>query len=308
MTGPRPAVVITSFLLVLIATAIGCGDDNGVNNEPPTLKATLLYMEAQPGSLGAITARNLDGTGRDVLTAANAWAPGDVTPDGSVIIVVGPTGPGTDQEILTMSYAGFNPKQVTDDLWQDTGASFLPDGRIIYASNGSNQYDIYRMDADGSNKTQLTTDLGTEPDPSLSPDGTKIVFSREFKDIWVMNADGTGQTNLTNFAAGDRATYPQFSPDGSKIVFLHGLNNNHDVMVMDASGANLTNLTPSDPLFYYGSACFSLDGQYVYATANPTAANGPRNIYRMDANGANHIQITDTEADEAFLKVVKLLR
>jgi len=79
-------------------------------------------------------------------------------------------------------------------------------------------------------------------------------------------------------------------------------------MVMDANGANLTNLTPSDPLFYYGSACFSLDGQYIYATANPTAANGPRDIYRMDANGANHIQVTDTEADEAFLKVVKLLR
>ena len=53
--------------------------------------------------------------------------------------------------------------------------------------------------------------------------------------------------------------------------------------------------------------CFSLDNQRIYVCAS-TTFNGQRDIYRLDANGANRVQITDTEADEAFLKVVNLLR
>ena len=308
MTSPRRAVAIPCFLFVLAASSLGCEDDNGVNGEPLTLKPTLLYMEAPVGANGRITLRNLDGTGRDVLTSGeNAWAPGDVSANGSVILFFGPTGPGTDQEVLTMNSAGFVVKQVTDDPWFDTAASFLPDGRIIYASSHGSQHDIYRIDADGSNVTQLTTtDMFSEPDPSLSPDGTKIVFARG-PDIWVMNADGTGATNLTNFGTGESGGWPQFGPDGSKIVFQYALNNNSDLMTMDANGANRSNLTSSDPLFYYGGTCFSLDGQHIYACA-ATAGNGRRDIYRLDADGANRIQITDTEADEVFLKVVNLLR
>jgi Tol biopolymer transport system component len=307
MTSPRPTALIGCLLIALTAWVVGCGDDNEVTSEPPTLMETLLYMETPVGGLGKVTALNLDGTGRHVLTSGdNAWAPGDVTPDGSKILFFGPTGPGTDQEILTMNYIGTGIIQVTDDPWQDTGASFLPDGRIIYASSHGNQFDIYRMDANGSNVTQLTTDLGSEGDPSLSPDGTKIVFSRAFKDIWVMNADGTGATNLTNFGTGEGGWYPRFSPDGSKIVFLYVLNNNQDLMIMDANGANRTNLTPSDPLFY-STACFSLDSQHIYFSAS-TTQNGSRDIYRFDANGANRIQITDTAADEVNIRVVNLLR
>jgi Tol biopolymer transport system component len=308
MTSSRPAVLVRCLLLVLTTWMVACGDDNGVTNEPPTLMETLLYMETPTGGKGRVTALNLDGTGRHTLTSGdNAWAPGDVTPDGRTIVFFGPTGPGTDQEILTMNYAGLQIEPVTDDPWQDGYASFLPDGRIIYASSHGSQFDIYRIDADGSNVTQLTTDLGSEGDPSLSPDGTKIVFSRAIKDIWVMNADGTGATNLTNFGTGERGGSPRFSPDGLKIVFLYALNSDGDLMIMDANGANRTNLTSADPLFYYGSACFSLDGQHIYATAAP-AANGVRDIYRLDANGANRIPITDTAADEAFLSVVNLLR
>lgn len=307
MTSRRSAAAIPCFLFVLAASVVGCGDD-GVDVEPPTLRPTLLYMETPPGGNGRITTLNLDGTERDVLTSGdNAWAPGDVTPDGSRILFFGPTGPGTDQEILIMNYAGLGVEQVTDDPWQDGNASFLPDGRIIYASSHGSQSDIYRIDADGSNVTQLTTDIGTEGDPSLSPDGTKIVFSRAIKDIWVMNADGTGATKLTTFGTGESGGSPRFSPDGSKIVFLYALNDDRDLMIMDANGANRTNLTSSDPLFYYGSACFSLDGQRIYATAS-TTLNGQRDIYRLDANGTNRVQITDTAADDAFLRVVNLLR
>ena len=53
--------------------------------------------------------------------------------------------------------------------------------------------------------------------------------------------------------------------------------------------------------------CFSLDSQRIYVCAC-TTLNGQRDIYRLDANGANRTQITDTEADEAFLRVVNLLR
>lgn len=308
MTSPRSAVAIPCFLFVLTALVVGCDDDNGVTPEPPTLKPTLLYMETPPGGLGRITARNLDGTERDVLTSGeNAWAPGDVSSDGSVILLFGPTGPGTDQEILTMSYAGLVAEPVTNDIWQDGYASFLHDGRIIYASSHGVQSDIYRIDANGSNVTQLTNDIGSEPDPSLSPDGTKIIFSRATKDIWVMNADGTGASNLTTFGAVERGSYPRFSPDGSKIVFLYALNDDRDLMIMDANGANRTNLTSSDPLSYNGSPCFSLDGQHIYVCAG-TSVNGLRDIYRLDANGANRIQITNTEADEDILSVVNLLR
>ena len=295
-------------LAAICAASIGCGG-SGNDGPPPVLTPTLLYMETPAGQLGRITALNLDGTGRDELTSgANAWAPGDVTPDGSTIAFYGPSGPGADQEIFTMNYNGGSIDQITNDAWQDGQASFLPDGRILFASSHGSQSDIYVMDGDGSNITQLTTNLASEHDPCPSPDGTKVVFSR-FQtpgDIWVMNIDGTNPTNLTNFAEGI-ASSPRYSEDGTKIVFYYSLNGFKDVMVMDANGANRTNITSADQLFYFGNPAFSLDGQHIYATA-ATTDNGSRDIYRMDVGGGNRVQITNTTADEVFLRVVQLLR
>src|SRR5205823_1094199 len=76
-----------------------------------------------------------------------------------------------------------------------------PPGKIAFASDRSDNFEIYVMNGDGSELTRLTDNPATDVSPSWSPDGTKIAFvsSRDGNpEIYVMSADGSGQTRLTN--------------------------------------------------------------------------------------------------------------
>lgn len=73
-------------------------------------------------------------------------------------------------------------------------------GKIVFTSDRTGNFEIFVMNANGSGVTQLTHDPAEDREPVWSPDGSKIVFvsTRDGNyDIFVMNADGTGQTNLT---------------------------------------------------------------------------------------------------------------
>jgi Tol biopolymer transport system component len=49
-------------------------------------------------------------------------------------------------------------------------------GKIIFGSDRSGNWDLWMMNVDGSELTQLTTDEGPDITPDLSPDGKKIAF------------------------------------------------------------------------------------------------------------------------------------
>ena len=77
------------------------------------------------------------------------------------------------------------------------------DSQIVYVSEKSGNYDIWKLELQGNSifkETQLTYFDGWDYDPAWSPDGKHIAFVSHRSgnsDIWVMNADGTNETQLT---------------------------------------------------------------------------------------------------------------
>ncbi len=100
------------------------------------------------------------------------------------------------------------------------GLDWMPDGRIVFASNRGNNYDLWMMDADGGNLKQLTTNAGgSNWSPRVSPDGRYIVFvsNRDGREhVWRMNADGQSPLRLTD---GDADHRPCISPDGLWVYY-----------------------------------------------------------------------------------------
>jgi Tol biopolymer transport system component len=99
------------------------------------------------------------------------------------------------------------------------GIGWTPDGRVVYSSQASGNWDIWIMDADGRNQRQLTRDSDQNLFPSVAPDGKTIVFESYRgggSHVWLMNIDGGDQRRLTN---GSAEFTPQFTADGQFVVY-----------------------------------------------------------------------------------------
>lgn len=194
--------------------------------------------------------------------------------------------------------------------------SYSPDGRRIAFISGSktnSSYEVWVMNADGSGRRQVTKTSVAEQEPAWSPDGTRLVYASNSFDvdrqtdleIWTINADGSRRRQLTNNTSGLDETQPAWSPDGSQIAFVR---DGVDVYVMDAAdGGDQTNLTPNSPAgcsptCYQGADTYpawSPDGSKIayvhgYGTLqNPYAGGGVPNIWTMDPNGGNKINVSN---------------
>jgi TolB protein len=142
----------------------------------------------------------------------------DLTPDGKALV---------DTELSTVSdlwlASGENTtkaKQITTKEFAVVeGFSWMPDSRIILASQDGN---LYSINQDGSGRTRLTPDDSPNWDPSVCGDGRYIVYvayREQKRGIWRMNSDGS---NPIRIADETFAALPQCSPDGKWVVYVRG--------------------------------------------------------------------------------------
>src|SRR6188472_2125540 len=101
-------------------------------------------------------------------------------------------------------------------------------GRIVFASNRTGEWQLHSIKPDGSDIQQITHLTAAEPGspgnaflPDVSPDGRRIVFSHEADgdvELYIVNTDGTGLTRLT-YDPGRFDGAAHWSPNGRRIVF-----------------------------------------------------------------------------------------
>ncbi|HEX6623006.1 MAG TPA: winged helix-turn-helix domain-containing protein, partial [Pyrinomonadaceae bacterium] len=118
-----------------------------------------------------------DGEVRRVTNDLNIYLGASMTADASALVTVqtdrapniwvAPQGDAARAEQITSG---------TGKLDGIYGVSWAPDGRVVYASVASGNWDIWMMDADGRNQRQLTVDARSNYGPSVSPDGRHVVF------------------------------------------------------------------------------------------------------------------------------------
>jgi len=80
------------------------------------------------------------------------------------------------EDFYIMHTDGSNISKLTNDQFKDRGPKWSPDGKsLIFYSDRSGKYEIWRIDIDGSNLKKLTTSEVTITNPILSPDGKSII-------------------------------------------------------------------------------------------------------------------------------------
>ncbi len=207
-------------------------------------------------------------------------------------------------DLYVMDSNGNNVVRLTHDNFFESRASWSPDGtRIVFSTFrwAVGNWEIYVMDANGENEINLTEHKMDDVVPSWSPDGSKIAFvsgpqNVQFHPlhIFVMNADGKGLLNLTGDTDLTDSFSPSWSPDGKEIVFSSRPNVRvRHIYVMTAEGKRLKRLT--EDVSYDGNPVYSPDGTKIaFESTRDGGLDGHWNIYLMDTDGTNVVELTRT--------------
>ncbi len=197
--------------------------------------------------------------------------------------------------------AGCVPKS---DLRQGTPhprtpmAAALPSDVLVFDSDRSGNFELYRMALDGSQVQQLTSDPRFDSWwGRISPDKHRILFYRTPKGVhdtnydqaslWLMNADGTEIRELRPRGTDGWALqgHAEWSPDGAQLVMIGGPRFSPQIFITDAMGRHArpvkrrpgSNLDPS----------WSPDGRTIVFVGCPRAICFQKDyeIYTMPASG-----------------------
>jgi serine/threonine protein kinase/Tol biopolymer transport system component len=188
----------------------------------PDMSGLLVVAGANPSNAQVWLLSYPDGATREITNDLNQHRAIGLTADASKLVTVVATGlvnvwvvPEGDAKRavqLPVGNLGFFGTVGNSVAW-------TPDGRIIFATNESNNIDLWIMDPDGGNRKQLTANSGQNASPFVSPDGRYIVFSSTRgggRHIWRMNIDGSDPRQLTN---GMAEALPVISPDGKWVIY-----------------------------------------------------------------------------------------
>ncbi len=120
-----------------------------------------------------------------------------------------------DETLWIMDADGTNAKQLTPNGFLDRKPVISNDGRaVVFDSNRSGNYNIWRVGLDGSDLKQITTGGGISP--SITPDGNWIFYERGGY-IWKIPIDGGEPVQMTDKASKS----VEVSPDGKMFACFY---------------------------------------------------------------------------------------
>lgn len=160
------------------------------------------------------------------------------------------------------------PKLLISSTRQQAAPSISPDGSaIVFQSDRSGSWEIWKSDRDGSNPVQLTSFKGPlTGTPRWSPDGWQIAFDSRVDgsaEIYVISPEG-GRPRALTTGEGNSAI-PAWSRDGEWIYFSSNRSGRMEIWKMASTGGAAQQLTRDGGTY----AAESADGQYVYYSKGP---------------------------------------
>jgi Tol biopolymer transport system component len=162
-------------------------------------------------------------------------------------------------------------------------------GVLLFFSDRGGDLDIYSVLPDGSDLMRLTKNAGMNSGATLSPDGERIVFSSDRSgnmEIWVMDSEGSNPIQLTR--SHGRCSGATWSPSGDRIAFHSGWDGG-GIFEMTIEESEARRISPRG--LPGSSPAWSPDGSRIAFTVD---RNQHSEIWVMEADGSNPVQLTDT--------------
>jgi serine/threonine protein kinase len=190
------------------------------------------------------------------------------------------------KEVMVYTLSTGRARQVTFDKKDITDVCWVPNGRIIFASNRSGNFNLWMVPASGGSVTQITKGAGPDHSMEISSDGTKLLYCQRqyFGHIWIAGTDGSNPHQITFDDA--LLWRVNFTPDGRRILFgfaePDGTREGSFVCSIDRDGRNRRQLTSGEETI--NNPFPSPDGRWImygrHSLADPTDSS---RTYLIDA-------------------------
>lgn len=230
-----------------LALAGACTDTNIAAPGASTAAGVIVFSSNRQDNRYEIFRIGADGRGIARLTndpAYNDFAP-VLSHDGRYVAwqreVANPGGGIASVEIWVMNADGSNQHAVVRNGAYNESPSWTPDdATLVFASDLSGNWDIFRVAASGGTPVDLTAGSPwADQWPRVSPDGRRILFqsNRDLNfEIYSMAIDGSDVRDLSNDPEDDR--FPAWTPDGANVVWTRYVQGSFDIWEMNADGSN----------------------------------------------------------------------
>lgn len=192
-------------------------------------------------------------------------------------------------------------------------AYFSPDEKHISfqaVPTGEDNYQIFIMDLETHLISKISTNAGACTCSFFHPNGQKMIFAASpekaqlptpgkykwdftpYMNIYESNLDGSDAHPLTTGPAYHAEC--AYSPDGSQVVYASDEDGSMNIYVMNSDGSDTRQVTFTNDC-YNGGPFFSPDGTKIIFRADRDEPDLLQ-IYMMDANGDNVVQLTHNDA------------
>jgi len=214
------------------------------------------------------------------------------TPDGELLV----TAFENDHADIWLWDVWGNPsRQLTASAGTNWGQSMSPDNRyIVFDSDRTGDFHIWRMDSNGGNPMQLTNG-GGEKFAKISPNGKSVVYT-SFRDwtLWKIPIEGGESSKISEGYARESAV----SPDGKWIAYCTFEQNQYRLALMPfAGGPPVKTFDLPSSAAMPQSIRWSPDGRGVLFIASP---GGVSNIWEQPVVGGSPRPVTNFTADHIF--------
>src|SRR5215831_14445704 len=216
-----------------------------------------------------------------------------LTPDGKIAFNSADNG---RPDIWIAEADGANRKPLTDNAASNFDPAVSRDGHyILFSSNRTGNYNIWRIDINGANPLRLTNGLSDET-PSVSPDERWVIYSStdpSHRGMWKVAIDGGESVRITEKGGSSAAV----SPDGKMIACIYvpdpsPVSEPKLAVVSLQGGAPIKLFDFQNAISTSGSHSihWSTDGRSIlYAST----LNNVSNIWSQPVDGGKPTQVTD---------------